>query len=344
MKLGKLAFISVALADVALIAAKPAPIIVTGAGSTFVAPILSKWTSDYTANVILSEGTKIRYQAIGSGAGIELIKAHKVDFGATDRPLAPAELAKAGLGQFPVVIGGVVPVFNISGIAPGKLRFSGPVLADIYLGRITRWNDPAIARLNAGVALPNADIAVVHRSDGSGTTFNWVNYFSKVSPAWKTRVGEGTTVVWPVGVGGNGNDGVSTLVRKTANSIGYVELAYVARDRLSWGWVQNRAGRFVAASPTTFRAAAEGADWSGARDFFLILTDAPGANAYPITATTFVLAPKRPNDFSKTRALLRMFEWSLFKGQAQAEKLGYVPLPPKVANLVAHYWLTEFKH
>jgi phosphate transport system substrate-binding protein len=291
-----------------------------------------------------SGGTRIVYDAVGSGAGVDAVKAGKVDFAASDRPLPPDELAKAGLGQFPLVIGGVVPVVNIAGIAPGRLRFTGPLLADIYLGKVKRWNDPAIVRLNPGVALPDAAIAVVHRSDGSGTTFNWVDYLSKVSPEWKVRVGEGTTVAWPVGTGANGSDGVSALVRQTPNSLGYVELAYVARDHLSWSFVQNRAGRFIAPSATSFAAAAEGANWDADRDFYLLLTDAPGDGAYPITATTFVLLPKHPTTFSsaRERALRKLFEWALFNGQSQAAALGYVPLPKRLALNVEVYWVGQF--
>ena len=332
------------LLGLAFIAAAPAPIVVTGAGSTFVNPILSKWTADYMADFHASGGTKIAYQSIGSGAGIELIKAHKVDFGASDKPLPPEELAKAGLGQFPLVMGGVVPVVNIAGVAPGKLRFTGSVLANIYLGKIKRWNDAEITHLNPGVTLPDADIAVIHRSDGSGTTFNWVNFLSKESPEWKAKVGDGTSVSWPVGLGGNGNDGVTALVNQTPNSIGYVELAYVARNKLAWASVRNRAGHFIAPSQESFQAAADGADWNAAHDFYLILTDAPGANAYPITATTFILLPKHQNDFSRTRALIQLFEWALFKGRSQATELGYVPLPSKLTLKIESYWLAEISH
>jgi phosphate transport system substrate-binding protein len=319
--------IAVALTGLALIAAGPAPITVTGAGSTFVTPILTRWTADYMADNRASGGTKIVYSSVGSGAGLDQIKAHKVDFGASDRPLPPEELAKFGLGQFPLVIGGVVPVTNIAGIGPGRLRFSGPVLAAIFLGKITRWNDAAIAKLNPCVPLPDATISVVHRSDGSGTTFNWVNYLSKTSAEWKARVGEGTTVAWPVGEGANGNDGVSGLVRQTPNSIGYVELAYVARDHLAWASVQNRSGRFIAPSAASFQAAADGAVWNPSRDFYLILTDAPGANAYPITATTFILAPKHQNDLRAlvpccacsngrcSKGKVRLQPWAMFPCQ-----------------------------
>lgn len=330
--------------SVVLGAAAPNPITVTGAGSTFVTPILNKWTADYMADFHESGGTKISYQSVGSGAGIEMIKARKVDFGATDKPLTPEELAKFGLGQFPLVIGGVVPVVNVAGIAPGRLRFTGSLLADIYMGKVKRWNDPAIARVNPGVNFPDAEIAVVHRSDGSGTTFNWANFLSKTSAEWKAKVGEGTIVNWPVGQGAAGNDGVSAAVRSTPDSIGYVELAYVSRDHLAWASVQNHAGRFIDPSQASFQAAAAGANWDGAHDFYLILTDAPGPDAYPITATTFVLVPKHLNDFTKTRALVQLFEWALFKGQTQASALGYVPLPRPLAIRVARYWYTELQH
>ncbi|HEY2658249.1 MAG TPA: phosphate ABC transporter substrate-binding protein PstS [Caulobacteraceae bacterium] len=333
-----------ALSGILLGAAAPSPIVVTGAGSTFVNPILSKWTADYMSDYHASGGTKIIYQSIGSGAGIELIKAGKVDFGASDKPLPPDELAKAGLAQFPLVIGGVVPVVNIAGVAPGKLRFTGELLANIYLGKVKRWNDPAITSINPGVALPNADIAVIHRSDGSGTTFNWANYLSKESPEWKAKVGDGTAVAWPVGAGGSGNEGVSALVRQTPNSIGYVELAYVSRDKLSWALVRNKAGRFIAPSQQSFQAAADGVDWNATRDFYMVLTDAPGADAYPITATTFILAPKHEPDHSRTRALIQLFEWALFNGQAQAAALGYVPLPRPLVLRVETYWNTQVSH
>jgi phosphate transport system substrate-binding protein len=336
-----LAVVGIPLLGLLLIAAaKPVPL--NGAGSTFINPILSRWVEDYASDYLASTGVKITYAPVGSGAGLEMIKAKKVDFAASDRPLSSAELAKHGLGQFPVVIGGVVPVVNIPGVAPGRMRFTGPVLADIYLGKITRWNDPAIQRLNPGFKLPKDSIHVVHRSDGSGTTFNWVNYFSKVSPEWKARVGEGTRVAWPVGKGAAGNDGVSVLVRRTNNSIGYVELSYVYRDGLAWALVKNRAGNFVAPNPGSFAAAVENVNWDAATDFNLVVTNAPGAGAYPITATTFVLAPKHPRDGAKSRALVRLFEWALFNGGPQASALGYVPLPRHLANRVQFYWTTEF--
>src|ERR1700724_2419199 len=262
----------------------------TGAGSTFVAPILSKWASDYQAKT----GNVVRYEWIGSGGGITRIKAAAVDFGARDMPMKPDELQKLGLVQFPLVIGGVVPVVNIAGIKSGQVRLTGPVLADIFLGKLKTWDDPAIRSLNPDVKLPAAPIVVVHRLDGSGTTFNWVNYLSKVSAEWRNRVGEGTAVEWPVGVGGKGNEGVALYVNQTANSIGYVEYAFVLKNKLTYAVVQNAAGRFVTPDRASFQTAAASADWAHTRDFYLVMTNAPGEGAYPITATTFVLMPKNP--------------------------------------------------
>ncbi len=260
----------------------------SGSGSTFVFPILSKWATDYQAKT----GDKISYQSNGSGAGLQQVKAGTVDFGASDMPLRPDELAKAGLGQFPLVIGGVVPVVNIEGIGPAQLRFTGTVLADIFLGKIRNWDDPGLKALNPNVALPAAPITVVHRTDGSGTTFNFANYLSKVSPEWKEKVGEGVTVEWPVGVGGKGNEGVAAYVGLAKNSISYVEYAYAIKNNLAYGLVQNRAGRFVQPGAETFQAAAAAASWENTTDFYRVMTDAPGDNAYPITATSFILMPK----------------------------------------------------
>jgi phosphate transport system substrate-binding protein len=310
----------------------------TGAGSTFVYPILAKWSADYSVKT----GDRLNYQSIGSGGGIAQIKAGTVDFGATDKPLSPEELTQAGLGQFPVVIGGVIPVVNVAGIKPGQLKFSGAMLADIYLGKITKWNDAAVRALNAGVTLPNADITVVHRSDGSGTTFNWVNYLSKVSATWKTQVGEGTSVSWPVGVGGKGNEGVAAYVNRIQNSIGYVEYAYVLQNKMTYGLVQNRAGKFITPDAKSFQAAAATADWATAKDFFLVMTDAPGADAYPVTATTFVLMYKQPKDAARSKAALKFFTWALESGQPQASALDYVPLPPALAQQIEAYWKTTF--
>ena len=306
---------------------------ITGAGSTFVYPVLSAWSADYAKQT----GQQINYQSIGSGGGISQVKAGTVDFGATDQPLAPTELAQSGLAQFPIVVGGVVPVVNISGVEPGKLRLTGPVLADIYAGKIKKWNEPAIARLNPGVTLPAAAIAVVHRSDGSGTSFNFTHYLSQVSPTWKNGPGEGKTVSWPTGVGGKGNEGVAGYVRQIPNSIGYVEYAYVVQNHMAYALLQNSAGVFVAPSAQSFQAAAASADWKNAKDFFLVMTNAPGADAYPITATTFILMHKQPKDKARSDAALNFFRWALEKGQPQAQKLDYVPLPAELVSQIESY-------
>ncbi len=312
---------------------------ITGAGSTFVYPILSAWSNDYSQQT----GEKVNYQSIGSGGGIAQIKAATVDFGASDKPLATSELAQSGLAQFPVVIGGVVPVVNMDGIAPGQLRFSGALLADIYLGKVKTWNDPEIAKLNPGARLPASAITVVHRSDGSGTTFNWVHYLGQVSPGWKSKVGEGTSVNWPTGVGGKGNEGVAAYVNQIKNSIGYVEYAYVLQNKLTYGQVQNSAGQFIAPSAQSFQAAAASADWSKALDFNLVMTNAPGAQAYPVTATTFVIMYRQPKNKGRSDAAIKFFEWALEKGQPQAQKLNYVPLPAPLVKQVESYISANIK-
>ena len=306
---------------------------VTGAGSTFVYPVLSKWAADYKA----AGGDQINYQSIGSGGGIAQIKAGTVDFGATDKPLNSQELAQAGLLQFPVVIGGVVPVVNVQGLRPGQLKLSGSVLAAIYLGQVKSWNDPAIAHLNPGLRLPASQITVVHRSDGSGTTFNFAHYLSQVSPAWKSKVGEGTTVNWPAGVGGKGNEGVAGYVKQIPGSIGYVEYAYVTQNKMTYAVMQNSAGKFIAPNARSFQAAAATADWAHARDFYLVMTNAPGANAYPITATTWVLMYKNPKNPASSREALKFFRWSLENGQRQAISLDYVPLPAPLVQRIIGY-------
>ncbi len=312
---------------------------ITGAGSTFVYPVLAAWSADYNKQV----GQTVNYQSIGSGGGIAQIKAGTVTFGATDKPLAPDELAKAGLAQFPVIIGGVVPVVNIDGVQPNQLKFTGPLLSDIYLGKVKKWNDPAVVRINPGVKLPDATITVVHRSDGSGTTFNWVHYLSQVSPEWKSKVGEGTSVSWPSGVGGKGNEGVAAYVNQIKNSIGYVEYAYVLQNHMTYGQVQNAAGNFISPSAETFQAAADSADWSKAQDFDLVMTNAPGANAFPITASTFVLMYKQPKDAAAAKQALDFFRWALEKGQPQAQKLNYVSLPDGLVQQIEKYWSQNIK-
>ena len=306
---------------------------ITGAGSTFVYPVLSGWAADYQKQ----SGTAINYQSIGSGGGISQVEAGTVDFGATDQPLASDELVKNNLAQFPIVIGGIVAVVNVSGLNAGQLKLSGPVLADIYAGKVKKWNDPVIAQLNPGVSLPNADIAVVHRSDGSGTTFNFTHYLAQVSPTWKGGPGEGKTVNWPVGVGGKGNEGVAGYVKQIPNSIGYVEYAYVIQNKMTYTQLQNAAGAFVSPSAESFSNAAASADWKNAKDFNLVMTNAPGQNAYPITATTFILMPKQPKDKAKSQAAMAFFKYALEKGQDQAKKLDYVPLPSELVQQIESY-------
>jgi phosphate transport system substrate-binding protein len=312
---------------------------VTGAGSTFVYPVLAAWAADYKSQA----GIDINYQSIGSGGGITQVKAGTVDFGATDQPLASDELAKSNLAQFPIVIGGIVPVVNLTGVAPGKQRLTGPLLADIFAGKVKKWNDAAIAGVNPGVALPAADIAVVHRSDGSGTTFNFTHYLSQVSPTWKAGPGEGKSVNWPSGVGGKGNEGVAGYVKQIPNSIGYVEYAYALQSKMNAASLQNAAGTFVAPSAATFSSAAESADWKNAKDFNLVMTNAPGANAWPLTATTFMLLPKQPKNKANSAAAIAFFRYALNKGQAQANKLDYVPLPAALVQQVDSYVSASFK-
>jgi phosphate transport system substrate-binding protein len=311
---------------------------VTGAGLTLVFPILSKWSADYSAKT----GINVNYQSIGSGGGLAQIKAATVDFGASDAPMKPADLQKLGMGQFPLVIGGIAPVVNIDGIQAGQMRFTGPVLADIYLGKIKYWNDPAIVKLNPDLKLPNVGIGVVHRSDGSGTTFNWVNYLSKVSAEWKDKVGEGTAVDWPVGIGGKGNEGVAAFVNQTKNSIGYLEYAYVLQNKMAYALVQNKSGKFMKPDATSFQAAAVNADWANAKDFYLIMTDAPGDDAYPVAATVFIIMYKQAKDAARTSTAIDFFKWALESGQKQAGDLDYVPLPDPLVKQVDAYWKSQF--
>ncbi|WP_458147701.1 phosphate ABC transporter substrate-binding protein PstS [Bradyrhizobium sp. UFLA05-109] len=307
-----------------------------GAGSTFVSPVMAKWIDAYKATT----GNTVTYQAVGSSIGVGLIKKEAVDFGATDMPLDPKELEKLGMLQFPIVIGGVVPVVNIEGVKPGQIRFTGQMLADIYLGRLRSWNDPAIQAINPDLKLPAKSITVVHRIDGSGTTFNWSNYLSKVSSQWKASVGEGTSVEWPLGLGGKGNDGVASLVSLVPGSIGYLEYSYALQrlDRISFGAVQNSAGNFVSPNAASFQAAASSAAWTTAKDFYLVLTNAPGEDAYPITATTFVLMHKQPKSPERAETTVDFVRWSLESGRSQAEMLNYVPLPAALIQQIELYW------
>ncbi|GAB3507509.1 phosphate ABC transporter substrate-binding protein PstS [Pseudoxanthomonas daejeonensis] len=312
---------------------------ISGAGASFIYPLVSKWSADYNA----ATGNKVNYQSIGSGGGIAQIKAGTVDFGSTDKPLPSDELAAAGLGQFPSAIGGVVPVFNLEGVQPGQLRLTGPLLADIFLGKVATWNDPAIAAANPGVALPAEKITLVHRSDGSGTTFNFSNYLSKVSGEWKGKVGEGTSLQWPAGVGGKGNEGVAAYVKQIKGGIGYVELAYALQNGMPYASLQNAAGQWVQPNADSFAAAAASADWASAKDFNLVITDAPGELAWPITATNFMLMHKQPKDAARSQATLDFFKWAFEQGQPQAQALHYVPLPPELVQKIEAYWATEFK-
>ena len=312
---------------------------ITGAGSTFVYPILSAWSEAYSQ----AKNVRVNYQSIGSGGGIAQIKAATVDFGASDAPLPPDQLKAAGLTQFPLVIGGVVPVVNLQGITPGQLKFTGQLLADLYLGKIKKWNDPAVAAVNPGVTLPDQNVTIVHRSDGSGTTFNWVNYLSKVSPEWKDKIGEGTSVSWPVGVGGKGNEGVAEYVNRIKGSIGYVEYAYVIQNKMAYGQVQNSTGAFVTPEAATFQAAAASADWAKADNYYLVITNAPGEKAYPISATVFIIMYKTPKDAVRSAAAIEFFRWALEKGQDQAAKLDYVPLPSTLVTQIEASWESEIK-
>ncbi|KAF1686349.1 phosphate ABC transporter substrate-binding protein PstS [Pseudoxanthomonas broegbernensis] len=352
MKPSTVHLLVLSLAAVALAACKPAdnageasaagaPAVaeISGAGASFIYPLVSKWSADYHA----ATGNKINYQSIGSGGGIAQIKAGTVDFGSSDKPLPSDELAAAGLGQFPSAIGGVVPVFNLPGMEPGRLRLTGPLLADIFLGKVAAWDDPAIAAANPGLALPAEKITVVHRSDGSGTTFNFSNYLSKVSPEWKRGIGEGTSLQWPGGVGGKGNEGVAAYVKQIKGGIGYVELAYALQNGMPYASMRNAAGQWVQPNAESFAAAAASADWAGAGDFDLVITDAPGQDAWPITATNFMLMPKRPKDAARSRATLAFFEWAFERGQAQAQELHYVPLPPELVRQIEAYWAAEFE-
>lgn len=327
---------SLALAGVAFAGAAAAQD-VTGAGSSFVAPVLAKWAADYNKQT----GVKINYQSVGSGAGIKQIDAKTVDFGASDMPLKDDELASKGLIQFPVVIGGVIPVVNIKGVAPGQLHLNGPVLAEIYLGKITKWSDPAIKALNPGVNLPDAAIASVHRADGSGTSFIFTNYLSKVSPDWKAKVGEGTSVNWPSGTGGKGNEGVAAFVSRLPNSIGYVEYAYVKQNKMTYALMQNAAGKMVTPDDTAFKAAAANADWK--KSFYQILTNQPGDKSWPITGTTYVLMHKAQDKPAVAAAALKFFEWGFKQGDKIAEELDYVPMPDTVKAQIEKLWATEIK-
>ncbi len=307
---------------------------ITGAGATFPYPAYSKWAYMYNQET----GVRLNYQSIGSGGGIKQIKAKTVDFGASDAPLKPAELDKFGLMQFPMIMGGVVPVVNIKGISAGQLKLSASNLADIYLGKITKWNDPRIAADNANVKLPAEDITVVHRADGSGTTWIFTNYLSKVSSDWKDKVGNDKSVQWPVGLGGKGNEGVAAFVGKVDGSIGYVEYAYALQNKMASVLLKNRDGNFVAPTAANFQAAAAGADWAHAKGYYMVLTDQPGASSWPITGASFILLYKTQTNPAQAKAVLKYLDWSYHNGGKAAMSLDYVPMPDAVVSMVEKTW------
>ena len=307
---------------------------ITGAGATFPFPIYAKWAEAYKKET----GTGLNYQSIGSGGGIRQIKAKTVAFGATDAPLKGEDLTKDGLIQFPTVMGGVVPAVNIAGVEPGKLKLSGEIIAQIYLGDIKKWNDPKIVALNAGVTLPDANINPVYRSDGSGTTFVFTDYLSKVSAEWKSKIGNNTSVQWPVGIGGKGNEGVSASVKQVANSIGYVEYAYAKQNKLSYALVKNADGNFPAPEEKAFQAAAANANWQEQPGFGISLNNQKGAQAWPITSATFILVYAKPEKPEETQAALKFFDWAYKNGDKLASDLDYVALPANVKDQVRNAW------
>jgi phosphate transport system substrate-binding protein len=333
VKLFRTALLGAVAAAAFCLAAQAAEI--SGAGATFPYPIYAKWAAAYYEKT----GIRLNYQSIGSGGGIAQINARTVDFGASDMPLKPEVLEKDGLTQFSPVIGGEVLVVNLPGIKPGELTLDGPTIANIYLGKITKWDDPAIAKLNPGIQLPSMAIAVVHRSDGSGTTFIFTNYLSKVSPEWKSQVGEGTSVQWPVGLGGKGNEGVSAIAARTMGGIGYVEYAYALQNKLTHTKLINSAGAALEPSITVFQAAAANADWkSAAPSFYLILTDQPGKNTWPITGATFILMHIKQTNPDRAKEVLKFFHWAYRNGAEMAKSLSYVPMPPNAVAIFEDSW------
>src|SRR6187401_2467838 len=312
---------------------------ITGAGATFPFPIYSKWADAYKKET----GNGLNYQSIGSGAGIKQILAKTVTFGATDAPLKPEHLEKDGLVQWPMVMGAIVPVVNLEGIGSGELVFDGETLANIYLGKITKWDDPAIAKLNPKLKLPASAITVVRRSDGSGTTFNFTDYLSKASADWKAKVGSGTAVEWPAGVGAKGNEGVAGNIGQTKNSIGYVEYAYAKQNNLTYAAMVNKAGKTVQPTVAAFQAAASNADWAKAPGYYVILTDQPGEASWPITAATFILMHKDATDKKAAQEAIKFFKWSFEKGDKMAEELNYISMPDSVVKLIEKTWSAEIK-
>jgi phosphate transport system substrate-binding protein len=312
---------------------------ISGAGATFPYPVYAKWADTYKKET----GVGLNYQSIGSGGGIKQIEAKTVTFGATDAPLKGPELEKFGLVQFPMVMGGIVPVVNVEGIAPGELVLDGPTLAGIFLGTVKSWDDPAIKKLNASAKLPSQPIAVVHRSDGSGTTFNFTYYLSEAGGDWKSKVGSATSVEWPVGIGAKGNEGVSNNVSQTKGSIGYVEYAYALQNKLIFTKLVNKDGKAVAPTSAAFQAAAANADWSSAPGYGVILANQAGAESWPMTAATFILIPKKPDDAAAVSEALKFFAWAYAKGDKMAEELDYVPMPKKIVAEIEKVWASEIK-
>jgi len=312
---------------------------ITGAGATFPFPIYSKWADAYKKET----GNGLNYQSIGSGGGIKQIEAKTVTFGASDMPLKVEQLDKDGLVQWPMVMGAIVPVVNIDGIKAGDLVFDGETLANIYLGKITKWDDPAIKKLNPNAKLPSEAITVVRRSDGSGTTFNFTDYLSKVSADWKSKVGSGTAVEWPTGVGAKGNEGVSGNISQTKNSIGYVEYAYAKQNKLTYTGLVNKAGKTVQPTVDAFQAAASNADWTKAPGYYVILTDQPGEKSWPITASTFILMHREPADKAASAEAIKFFKWAFANGGKMAEELDYIPMPDNVVKLIEKTWSADIK-
>ena len=312
---------------------------ITGAGATFPYPIYAKWAEAYKAKT----GIGMNYQSIGSGGGIKQIKAKTVDFGASDKPLKPEELEKEGLTQFPTVMGGVVPVINLDGIKDGQIKLTGAVLADIFMGKVRKWNDAEITNLNKGVILPAADITVVHRSDGSGTTFLFTNYLTKVSAEWKDKVGSDASVAWPTGTGGKGNEGVANFVKQIKGSIGYVESAYAKQNKMNYAQLQNKDGVFVAPTEDSFKAAAANAHWDKAPGFYEILTDEPGKSSWPITGATFILMHKAQANPEQAANVLKFFDWAYTNGDKMALNLDYIPMPDSVVKLIQSSWKATIK-
>jgi phosphate transport system substrate-binding protein len=312
---------------------------ITGAGSTFIFPVLSKWADAYKKE----SGAGVNYQSIGSGAGIKQIQAKTVTFGATDAPLKADQLEKDGFAQWPMIMGAIVPVVNIEGVKAGDMVLDGDTLAKIYLGTITKWDDPAIKKLNPKLTLPSAAISVVHRADGSGTTFNFTDYLSKVSADWKSKVGSGTAVEWPVGVGAKGNEGVSGNIGQAKNTIGYVEYAYAKQNKLAYTGLVNKSGKTVQPTTEAFQAAASNADWAHAPGYYLILTDQPGDKSWPIVASTFILMHKDATDKAGSQEAIKFFKYAFDKGAKMAEDLDYIPMPESVIKQIEKTWSAEIK-